>query len=127
MNSRAIRANSSQKPRCVGQGAYCVSAPPSSRAPVKPTAWAAVVTEAARFDCPTALKSTSAAVAVPAVRPTPMPVKARPANSHNTSGATANSSVPMREAPSPSNITNRRPMWSERSPKPTRTATTTIG
>src|SRR5216684_3865270 len=96
-NSRAIRANRSQKPRWVGHGAYCVSAPPSSRAPVKPKAWAPVVTDAARFDCPSALKSTIAAVAVPAVRPTPMPAKARPANSHSTSGATAKRNVRSEE------------------------------
>ena len=46
---------------------------------------AGAVMDAARFDCPSALKSTIAAVEAPAVRPTPTPVMARPANSHSTS------------------------------------------
>src|SRR3989440_5930903 len=53
-------------------------APPSSRAAAKPTAWAAVVIVAARFAAPWPLNSTIAAVDGPAVRPTPMPMKARP-------------------------------------------------
>src|SRR5882724_1511640 len=76
-NSSAIRANRIQKLRWVGHGAYCVSAPPRSRAATKPNAWAAAVMDAARFACPSALNSTIAAVEGPAVRPTPTPMTAR--------------------------------------------------
>src|SRR6266404_9979665 len=84
-------------------------APPSSSAAAKPTAWAAVVIVAARFAAPWPLNSTIAAVDGPAVRPTPMPMKARPANSQSTSGASAKSRVPTREAPTPHRIAARRP------------------
>ena len=54
-------------------------------------------------------KPVIAAVEGPAVRPTPMPMKARPANSQSTSGASANSRVPKSEAPTPHRIAARRP------------------
>src|ERR1700687_4657234 len=79
-------------------------APPSSRAQAKPTAWAAVVIVAARFAAPWPLNSTIAAVDGPAVRPTPMPIRARPANSQSTSGARAKSRLPMSDAPTPHKI-----------------------
>src|SRR5258707_877960 len=54
-------------------------------------------------------------------------MKARPANTHQTSGATAKSTAPTKDAPRPSNIAARRPIWSEMPPKPTNMATTAIG
>ena len=44
-----------------------------------------------------------------------------------TFGATANANTPASEAASPISMVARRPMWSERSPKPSSVATTTIG
>src|SRR5882724_13485406 len=96
-NNSAMRVNRTQKLRWIGHGAYCVSAPPRSRAPAKPKAWAAVVIDAARFTRPSALNSTIAAVEDPAVKPTPTPMKARPANNHDTSGAIANRNAPTSE------------------------------
>ena len=52
----------------------------------------------------------SAAVEGPAVSPTPTPMMARPAKSHNTFGATANRNAPVSDTPSPSSIVVRRPM-----------------
>src|SRR5882724_5005439 len=102
-----------QKHRRVGHGAYSVKAPPKSKAAVKPTACAAIVTKAALFACSGLLNSKIAAVAGLTDRPTPMPIRARPANSHLTSGATANNRVPTSEAKRPANIVARRPIWSE--------------
>ena len=60
-----------------------------------------------------------------AVRPTPPPP--RPAReSHKTSGATADQGA-GESSPSPISIVARRPIWSERSPNPSSTATTTMG
>jgi hypothetical protein len=39
----------------------------------------------------------------------------------------AKRTAPINEAPSPSNIAARRPIWSEIPPKPTNTVTTAIG
>ena len=56
-----------------------------------------------------------------------MPMKARPARSHQASGATANSTAPINDAPTPANIAVRRPIWSEMPPKTISVRTTVIG
>src|ERR1700716_3123394 len=90
-----------QKQRRVGDGAYSVKAPPKSKAAAKPTACAAIVTEPALLACSGLLNSKIAAVDGLTDRPTPMPIRARPANSHHTSGATANNRAPTSEAKRP--------------------------
>src|SRR5229473_7102632 len=104
------RTASIQKQRRVGQGPYSVKAPPSSKAAAKPIACAAIVTEAALFARSGLLNSKIAAVDGLAARPTPMPIKARPPNTHQTLGATANSRAPAKEAKRPANIVARRPI-----------------
>jgi hypothetical protein len=54
-------------------------------------------------------------------------MKTRPAKTHPTLGATAKSNAPTNEAPMPSIIAARRPIWSEMPPKPTRTTITASG
>src|ERR1700722_3417776 len=68
-----------------------------------------------------------AAVDGPADRPTPMPMKARPARTHQASGARANSVAPINDAPRPANIAMRRPIRSEMPPKTISVRTTVIG
>src|SRR5258707_3828478 len=94
---------STKKQRRVGHGPYSVKAPPSSKAAVKPIACAPIVTEAALFARPGLVNSRIAAVDGLAARPTPMPISARPANTHHTSGATANNRAPAKEPKRPPN------------------------
>ena len=101
---------STQKQRRVGHGPYSVKAPPSSKAAAKPIACAPIVTEAALFARSSLLNSKIAAVYGLAARPTPIPIRARPANTHHTSGATANNRAPANEAKRPANIVARRPI-----------------
>src|ERR1700678_195465 len=97
-----------QKQTRVGHGAYSVNAPPKSNAATKPAACAVSVTDAALFARSGLLNSKIAAVDGLTDRPTPMPIRARPANSHPTSGATANDRAPTNDAKSPINIVARR-------------------
>src|SRR6267378_2374775 len=83
------KSASTQKQRRVGHGPYSVKAPPSSKAAAKPIACATIVTKAALFARSGLVNSKIAAVDGLAARPTPMPIRARPANTHHTSGATA--------------------------------------
>src|SRR5712671_2961389 len=95
---------STQKQRRVGHGPYSVKAPPSSKAVAKPIACAPIVTEAALFARSGLVNSRIAAVDGLAATPTPTPISARPANTHHTSGATANNSAPASEARRPANM-----------------------
>src|SRR6266851_4387309 len=101
---------STQKQRRVGHGPYSVKAPPSSKAAAKPIACAPIVTEAALFARSGLVNSKIAAVDELAARPTPMPIMARPANTHHTSGATANNRAPASDAKRLANIVARRPI-----------------
>src|ERR1700676_1373159 len=107
---------STQKQRRVGHGAYCVKAPPSSKAVAKPIACAPIVTEAALFARSGLVNSRIAAVDGLAARPTPIPIRARPANPLHTSGAPAKDRAQASEAKRPANIVARRPIWSEMPP-----------
>src|SRR5258708_20154257 len=100
---------STQKQRRVGHGPYSVKAPPSSKAAAKPIAYAAIVTKAALFARSGLVNSKIAAVDGLAARPTPMPIRARPANTHHTSGAIANNTPPANEAHTPPTIFPQRP------------------
>src|SRR5258708_38440328 len=96
-----------QKQRRVGHGPYSVRAPPSSKAAAKPIACATIVTKAALFARSGLVNSKIAAVHGLAARPTPIPIRARPANTHHTSGWTANNSSPAKEAKKAANIDDR--------------------
>ena len=104
------KRTSTQKQRRVGHGPYSVKAPPNSKAAAKPIACAAIVTDAALLARSGLLNSKTAAVDGLAARPTPMPIRARPAKIHHTSGATANNIAPAKEAKRPANIVARRPI-----------------
>src|SRR5260370_29598217 len=104
------KSASTQKQRRVGHGPYSVKAPPSSNAAAKPIACAPIVTKAALFARFGLLNSKIAAVDGLAARPTPMPIRARPANTHHTSGATANNRAPTSEAKRPAHIVAPRPI-----------------
>src|SRR5260370_34631461 len=104
------KSASTQKQRRVGHGPYSVKAPPSSKAAAKPIACAPIVTKAALFARFGLLYSKIAAVDALAATPTPMPIKARPANTHDTPGATPNNRAPANEAKRPANIVARRPI-----------------
>src|SRR5882762_9865692 len=95
--SAANSTASTQKQRRVGQGPYSVSAPPTSKAAAKPPACAVIVSDAARLALWSLLNSRIAALEGPTDRPTPTPMKARPANTHQTSGATAKSTAPTKD------------------------------
>src|ERR1700751_5721076 len=95
------KRESTQKQRRVGHGPYSAKAPPSSKAAAKPAACAPIVTAAACFADFGLLNSKIAAVEGLAAKPTPMPIRARPANTHHTSGATANNKAPTSDARRP--------------------------
>ncbi len=105
-----MTTDKTQKLSRAGSGAYSIRVPPTSNASARPSDWAAVVTEPARFDWPAGLNSTSAAAEGEAESPTPIPMKARPTNSQSTEGATAKSKTPRNEAVSPSSMVFRRPI-----------------
>src|ERR1700741_2993244 len=104
------KRESTQKQSRVGHGPYSVKAPPNSKAAAKPPACAPIVTEAACFADSGLLNSKIAAVEGLAAKPSPMPSRARPANTHHTSGATANNRAPTSDAKRPANIVARRPI-----------------
>ena len=99
--------SNSHQTRWVGAGAYWAS----TLAPIAPRAWppvgAALETTGAAPPC--GLKSSSAALAAPEIRPTATPCSARAANSTPTPWAMRNKPHPTAPNARPASITLRRP------------------